>query len=100
PVIVVSSESELTSVATVIEAGAEDHIVKPYQPIILRARVVASLERKRMRDLELDYLRRVSALTSAAEAVENETYKAGSRRAVGARDDAVGQLARAFDRMG
>jgi len=52
PVIVISGAEELDTAATCIEAGAEDYLHKPYNPIILRARVESSLEKKRLRDLD------------------------------------------------
>ncbi len=52
PVIVASGMNELEAVARCIELGAEDFLPKPVNPIILRARVTASLERKRLRDLD------------------------------------------------
>ena len=44
--------NELDAVARSIQMGAEDFLPKPVNAIILRARVSASLERKRLRDLE------------------------------------------------
>lgn len=99
PVIVISSQDDRESVATCIERGAEDHITKPYDAVLLQARVRASLERKRMRDLETDYLRRVAEVTAAAEAVEQEMYTPGSLQHLAAVDDELGRLARVFDRM-
>jgi len=99
PVIVVSGVDDLQIVARCIEQGAEDHITKPYEPLLLHARIRASLERKRMRDVELAYLGRVSQLTAAAEAVELGTYAAGSLDLLGGHDDELGRLARVFDRM-
>ena len=52
PVIVASGMNELEAVARCIELGAEDFLPKPVNTTILRARVAASLERKRLRDLE------------------------------------------------
>ena len=52
PVIVASGMNQLDAVARCIEMGAEDFLPKPVNPTILRARVTASLERKRLRDLE------------------------------------------------
>lgn len=52
PVIVASGMNQLDAVARSIELGAEDFLPKPVNPTILRARVTASLERKRLRDLE------------------------------------------------
>ena len=99
PVIVISSQNDLASVVRCIELGAEDHISKPFEPALLLARVQACLERKRMRDHEQDYLRRVGKLTAAAEAVEAETYAAGSLASLVAQSDELGRLARVFDRM-
>ena len=99
PVIVVSSQDDLTSVARCIELGAEDHLGKPYQPTLLQARVRAALERKRMRDVELDYLRRVAEITSGAEAVERHVYVPGSLQHLATHGDELGRLARVFDRM-
>ena len=50
PVLVISALSEVDAVARCLEQGAEDFIFKPFNPIILRARVLASLEKKLLRD--------------------------------------------------
>ena len=99
PVIVVSGVGDVESVVRCIEQGAEDHVTKPFEVVLLQARVRASLERKRMRDLELADLQRVAQLSAAAEAVEHGVYEPGSLDALGSRDDALGRLARVFDRM-
>ena len=52
PVIVASGLHELDAVVRCIQLGAEDFLPKPVNSVILRARVSASLERKRLRDLE------------------------------------------------
>lgn len=52
PVIVISAQSELDSVVRCIELGAEDYLPKPFNPIILRARISACLEKKRLNDVE------------------------------------------------
>jgi signal transduction histidine kinase len=56
PVIVISALDELDSVVRCIEMGAEDHLTKPFNPVFLRARLGASLRRKKLRDLEQAYL--------------------------------------------
>jgi class 3 adenylate cyclase len=53
PVLMISSLDEEESVARCIELGAEDYLPKPFSPVILRARVSACLERKRLRDQEV-----------------------------------------------
>lgn len=50
PVIMISALSEIESVIRCIELGAEDYLSKPFNPTLLRARVGASLEKKRLRD--------------------------------------------------
>jgi two-component system, NtrC family, sensor kinase len=48
PVIVVSALDEIDSVVRAIEMGAEDYLFKPFDPVLLRARIGALLERKRL----------------------------------------------------
>jgi class 3 adenylate cyclase len=57
PVIVLSAFDEIGYVAACVELGAEDYLPKPFDPVLLRARVGASLEKKRLRDREGEYLR-------------------------------------------
>lgn len=99
PVIVVSGVGDVASVVRCIELGAEDHVAKPFDSLLLQARVRASLERKQLRDHEVVYLRRVAQLTLAAEEVESATYQPGSLSSLARRDDELGRLARVFDRV-
>ena len=50
PVIMISAVDEIDSVIRCIELGAEDYLPKPFNPTLLRARVGACLERKRLHD--------------------------------------------------
>src|SRR5262249_43358498 len=50
PVIMVSALSEMASVVECIELGADDYLTKPINATLLRARVNATLEKKRLRD--------------------------------------------------
>ena len=50
PVIMISAIEEVESVIRCIELGAEDYLSKPFNPTLLRARVGASLERKKLND--------------------------------------------------
>ncbi len=52
PVIMISSVDEINSVVQCLERGAEDYLAKPFNPILLRARIGACLEKKRLRDQE------------------------------------------------
>lgn len=60
PVIMISSVSEMDSVVKCIKMGAEDYLSKPFNKTLLNARVSASLEKKRLRDREQEYLRQLS----------------------------------------
>ncbi len=59
PVIMISANTELETVVKCIELGAEDYLPKPFDPVLLRARVGASLEKKRLRDREQARSRRM-----------------------------------------
>ncbi len=99
PVIMISALDDIGSVVRCIEHGAEDHLSKPFDPVILRARISASLDKKRLRDVELQYLAEVGRVIEAATAVESGTYASGSLTQVAGRDDELGRLARVFDGM-
>ncbi len=55
PVIVVSGNKETDRVIRCIEAGAEDYLFKPFNPVLLQARIRAGVERKRWHNKELHY---------------------------------------------
>jgi len=99
PVIMISALDELEGIVRCIERGAEDYLHKPFDPVLLRARINASLEKKRMRDQEVEYLREVNRVIAAAAAVEGGRYRPGSLAEVTRRDDELGHLARVFDNM-
>lgn len=56
PVIVVSGAEEGSKTIKCIELGAEDFLPKPYDPVLLKARIFSSLEKKRLRNLEIKNL--------------------------------------------
>ena len=72
PVIMISGIDELDSVARCIELGAADYLAKPFNPVILGARVRASLADKRMRDLELEHAARQAELLHTIERQKSE----------------------------
>lgn len=57
PVLMISALDEMDSVVRCIELGAEDYLPKPFDPVLLRARIGACLEKKRLRDREAMHLR-------------------------------------------
>ena len=99
PVIMISALDEIESVVRCIEMGAEDYLPKPFDPVLLRARIGACLEKKRLRDQEIEYLRNVDHVTAAAAAVEAGEFDPETIEQVAARSDELGRLARVFQRM-
>ncbi len=53
PVIVISGGESIDEIVACIEMGAEDFLPKPFSQVLLRARLTSSLEKKKLRDLEL-----------------------------------------------
>ncbi len=99
PVVMISALDELPGIVRCIERGAEDYLHKPFDPVLLRARINACLEKKRLRDQEVEYLERVGQVIEAATAVEAGTYKHESLAPLARRADELGRLARVFDNM-
>jgi adenylate cyclase len=58
PVIMISSLDEVDGVARCIQMGAEDYLFKPPNPVLLRARIISSLEKKRLRDQQRELFRK------------------------------------------
>jgi CheY-like chemotaxis protein len=99
PVIMISAVDELPEIARCIKAGAEDYLPKPFEPVLLAARVDASLERKRLRDAEKEYLAQVGRVIEAAQSLEAGSYSPGCIGDVAVRSDELGRLARVFNTM-
>jgi adenylate cyclase len=58
PVVMMSSVEEVDSVARCVEMGAEDYLFKPVNPVLLKARVASSLEKKHLRDQQRELFRK------------------------------------------
>ena len=101
PVLVISSLEDLGDVVQAIDLGAQDFLTKSFDPVFLSARVATCLERKRLRDHELEYIREVRRLTAAAQQIEDVTFDPGDLgiSTIAKRDDTLGQLARVFTHM-
>ena len=67
PVIIISSGDDMQDVARCIELGAEDYLPKPLNPILLKARLNASLEKKRLQDQRQAYLKQLQEAKENAE---------------------------------
>ncbi len=67
PVIMLTALDDVDSTVRCIEAGAEDYVPKPFNPVVLRARITASLEKKRLRDQEQAFLAQLQAERTKSE---------------------------------
>jgi DNA-binding response OmpR family regulator len=99
PVVIISAVNDLASMVKGIRAGADDWLPKPFEPVLLEARIRAGLARKLQRDREIEYLRQVERLTAAAQSVHASAYDESALEPVASRDDALGDLARVFRDM-
>jgi len=79
PIIMTSAMDELDAVVKCVELGAEDYLTKPINSILLRARVNASLEKKRLRD-EQRKLFRTFATKEVAEELLRTGFSLGGKQ--------------------
>lgn len=102
PVLVISGqEGNMEVVVAAIELGAEDFLPKPFDPTLFRARVTSCIEKKRLRDAEIDYLRNMNKIADAAKIMESGRFHPSNLglEAVAARTDSAGRLADVFAEM-
>jgi class 3 adenylate cyclase len=78
PVIVTSAVEGMASVVRCIELGAEDYLHKPVNPVLLKARVSSSLEKKRLRDEQRQLVRRF-ATSEVAQDLEQSGFALGGK---------------------
>jgi len=79
PVIVTSSLEGVDNVVRCIELGAEDYLAKPGNPVLLKARIGASLEKKRLRDQQKELVRRFATSEVAQDLAESGFALGGNR---------------------
>ncbi len=79
PVIVTSSVEGVANVVRCIELGAEDYLPKPINAVLLKARLQASLEKKRLRDLQKEMVRRF-ATAEVAQDLQESGFALGGKR--------------------
>lgn len=78
PVIVTSSLEGIANVVRCIELGAEDYLTKPVNPVLLKARIGASLEKKRLRDQQRELVSRF-ATPEVAQDLEDSGFSLGGK---------------------
>jgi len=81
PVIVTSSLEGVASVVRCIELGAQDYLNKPVNPVLLKARIGASLEKKRLQDQLKEMVRRF-ATPEVAQDLQVSGFALGGKRVV------------------
>jgi len=79
PVIVTSSVEGLDNIVRCIGLGAEDYLPKPVNPVLLKARIGASLEKKRLRDQQKELVRRF-ATSEVAQDLQQSGFSLGGKR--------------------
>ncbi|HEY5364872.1 MAG TPA: adenylate/guanylate cyclase domain-containing response regulator [Casimicrobiaceae bacterium] len=79
PVIVTSSLEGVDSVVRCIELGAVDYLSKPVNPTLLKARIDATLEKKRLRDQLKELVRRF-ATPEVAQDLQKSGFSLGGKR--------------------
>ena len=78
-VIVTSSLEDIANVVRCIELGADDYLHKPVNPVLLKARVASSLEKKRLRDQQKALISRF-ATAEVADDLQRSGFSIGGRR--------------------
>jgi adenylate cyclase len=79
PVIVTSSLEGVAHVARCIELGADDYLPKPVNPVLLKARINSSLEKKRLRDQQKALVKRF-ATSEVAQDLQQSGFALGGKR--------------------
>lgn len=82
PVIVTSSLEGVAHVVRCLELGADDYLHKPVNPVVLKARIDSSLEKKRLRDQQKEMIRRF-ATSEVAEDLQQSGFALGGKRVRG-----------------
>jgi len=82
PVIVTSTLEGVDNIVRCIELGAEDYLQKPVNPALLKARIGASLEKKRLRDQQKELVRRF-ATPEVAQELQQSGFALGGKRVRG-----------------
>ncbi|MCZ6850242.1 MAG: response regulator, partial [Planctomycetota bacterium] len=79
PVIVTSSLEGMDNIVRCIGLGAEEYLPKPLNPVLLKARIDASLEKKRLRDEQRELVRRF-ATAEVEQDLQRSGFALGGKR--------------------
>lgn len=89
PIIMISAVDDLDSVVKCIELGAEDYLFKPFNPVLLKARVTATLDKYRhfnatisTDSLVYSIIADAESLLNGAAGVVNDSQKAVLQRII------------------
>lgn len=69
PILMISADDDMNNIAACIESGADDYVPKPFHATLLRVRVNALLEKKRLRDSEIAHQKEIERQKSIAQAL-------------------------------
>lgn len=69
PVLVISAVDEMESVVRALKLGAEDYLPKTFDPTLFETRVTTCLEKKRLRNKEVEYLQQIEAERKRADEI-------------------------------
>jgi CheY-like chemotaxis protein len=83
PIIVTSALDEMNSVVKCIQMGAEDYLTKPVDQVLLKARIDASLEKKRLRDEQRNLLRKMEDELDFARKIQRSILPGEPPRKIG-----------------
>ena len=89
PVVMISAIDEIDSVARCIGLGAEDYLAKPFNAVLLRARVAACLEKKRLRDQEAVYTQQIESEKRRADELLHAMLPPGAVRELKATNEVL-----------
>ena len=96
PVLLVAFQDEVDTLGPWIEMGADDVVTDPFVPVVVRARVNASLARKRLTDREAEHRKDMERMVEAVVAAHERTLDAASIDEIVRRCVPLGRLGRAL----
>lgn len=99
PVIIISALDEMGNVVRSIQMGATDHLHKPCDPFLLRARINTSLSNKRHREQQAEYQHYISQLSTILVQMQQGHFDSPIINELSKRSDSLGHLAQAIQQI-